>query len=75
MRKEKIKLASSTVLRVPKPFAPKITDKEIKTRKILVSDYTKSYRTKIRLEKAAGQAIANEMCKVKFDGNIISTLH
>lgn len=74
MRKEKIKLVSSTVLRIPKPFAPKITAKEIKTRKLFVSDYTKPYRMKIRLEKVTGQAISNEMCKVKFDGNIISTL-
>lgn len=74
MHKEKKKLAESTVLRVPKPFAPKITGKEIKARKLFVSDYTKPYRMKIRLEKVAGGAIANQMCKVKFDGNIISTL-
>ncbi len=74
MHKEKKKLAESTVLRVPKPFMPKITDKEIKARKLFVSDFTKPYRMKIRLEKATGQAISNEMCKVKFDGNIVSTL-
>ena len=72
MHKEK--LAESTVLRVPKPFAPKITDKVIKARKLFVSDYTKPYRMKLRLEKTTGHAIANQMCKVKFDGNIISTL-
>ena len=74
MHKEKKSIAESTVLRIPKPFAPKITDKEIKTRKLFVSDYTKPYRMKIRLEKVTGQVIANQMCKVKFDGNIISTL-
>ncbi|MCA2004112.1 MAG: hypothetical protein LDL06_05050, partial [Candidatus Nitrosotenuis sp.] len=72
--KEKKKLAESTVLKIPKPFTPKITDKEIKARKLFVSDFTKPYRMKIRLEKTTGQAIASEMCKVKFDGNIISTL-
>ena len=74
MHKEKIKLAESTALRVPKPFAPKVTDKEIKTRKLFVSDFAKPYRMKIRLEKITGQAISNQMCKVSFDGNIISTL-
>lgn len=74
MHKEKKKIETSTVLKVPKPFAPKITGKEIKARKLFVSDYTKPYRMKIRLEKVIGQAIANQMCKVKFDGNIISTL-
>jgi hypothetical protein len=72
--KEKKKVAESTVLRVPKPFQPKITDKEIKARKLFVSDFAKPYRMKIRLEKTTGQAISNEMCKVKFDGNIVSTL-
>lgn len=72
--KEKKSIAESTVLQVPKPFAPKITDKEIKARKLFVSDFTKPYRMKIRLEKSTGQAISNQMCKVSFDGNIISTL-
>ena len=73
--KEKKKIVESTVLRIPKPFMPKVTDKEVaKTRKLFVSDFTKPYRMKIRLEKTTGQAIANEMCKVKFDGNIVSTL-
>ncbi|MEM4252410.1 MAG: hypothetical protein QXE84_02680 [Candidatus Nitrosotenuis sp.] len=73
--KEKKKIAESTVLRIPKPFQPKIIDKEIiKTRKLFVSDFTKPYRMKIRLEKTTGQAISNEMCKVEFDGNIVSTL-
>lgn len=70
----KEKLAESAVLKVPKPFAPKITDKEVKARKLFVSDFTKPYRMKIRLEKSTGQAISNQMCKVSFDGNIISTL-
>lgn len=74
VHKEKKKLAESTVLRVPKPFAPKVTAKEIKARKLFVSDFTKPYRMKIRLEKITGQAISNQMCEVKFDGNIISTL-
>ena len=75
MHKEKKKLAESTVLRVPKPFMPKITDREIiKARNLFVSDFTKPYRMNIRLEKTTGQAISNEMCKVKFDDNIISTL-
>ena len=74
VHKEKKSIAESTVLKVPKPFAPKITDKEVKVRKLFVSDYTKPYRMKIRLEKITGQAIVNEMCKIKFDGNIISTL-
>lgn len=75
IHKEKKKLAESTILRIPKPFLPKITDKETtKTRKLFVSDFTKPYRMKIRLEKTTGQAISNEMCKVKFDGNIVSTL-
>lgn len=74
MHKEKKSIAESAVLKVPKPFAPKITDKEIKARKLFVSDFTKPYRMKIRLEKSTGQAISNQMCKVKFDDNIISTL-
>ena len=72
--KEKKKIVESTVLKIPKPFMPKITDKEFKARKLFVSDFTKPYRMKIRLEKTTGQAIANEMCKIKFDGNIVSTL-
>lgn len=71
---QKKKLAESAVLRVPKPFRPKITEKEIKARKLFVSDFTKPYRMKIRLEKTTGQAIANQMCKVEFDENIVSTL-
>lgn len=74
VRKEKKKFVESTVLRVPKPFQPKITDKEIKARKLFVSDFTKPYRMKIRLEKTTGGPISNEMCKVEFDGNIVSTL-
>ncbi|MFY9299881.1 MAG: hypothetical protein WAO91_01655 [Candidatus Nitrosotenuis sp.] len=74
IQKEKKKFVNSTVLKIPKPFQPKLTDKEIKVRKLFVSDFTKPYRMKIRLEKTTGQAIANEMCKVKFDGNIVSTL-
>jgi hypothetical protein len=71
----KEKKFESSVLRVPKPFQPKIREKELpKPRKLFVSDFTKPYRMKIRLEKTTGQAIANQMCKVEFDGNIVSTL-
>jgi hypothetical protein len=72
--KEKKKMTESTVLRIPKPFQPKIAEREIKARKLFVSDFTKPYRMKIRLEKTTGQAIANQMCKVEFDGDIVSTL-
>lgn len=74
-QKEKKKADKSTTLRVSNLFKPKTKEKELpKPRKLFISDFTKPYRMKIRLEKITGKAVSNQMCKVKFDGNIISTL-
>lgn len=59
--------------RIPKKRKDVKVQKSIKRKKLYVSDLSKPYRMKIRLQES-GHPVSYEMAKVEFDGRVISTL-